>query len=44
MRTYQVWEWKPGEQFRYLLADNPGAIQMALPLVAVAKLLQQGVS
>ncbi|MGD1156197.1 MAG: transposase [Terriglobia bacterium] len=43
-RTYQIREWKAIEQFRSYLADNPGAIQMALPLAEIAQLLRQGVS
>jgi transposase-like protein len=43
-RTYQMREWKAVEQFRSHLSNDPGAIQMVLPLAEIAQLLRQGVS
>ena len=43
-RTHPILERKTIEQFCSHLADNPGAIQMVLPLAGIAQLLQQGVS
>jgi len=43
-RTYQIRELKAIEKFRSHLANDPGVIQMLLPLAEIAQLLRQGVS
>ena len=43
-KTYQIREWKAIEKFRSHLANDPGVIQMLLPLAEIAQLLRQGMS
>ena len=43
-RTYQIRELKAIEKFRSHLANDPGVIQMLLPLAEIAQLLGHGVS
>jgi hypothetical protein len=43
-RTHQISEWKAIEKFRSHLANDPGVIQMLLPLAEIARLLGEGVS
>lgn len=43
-RTYQIQERKAMEKFRSHLANDPGAIQLVLPLAEIAEQLRQGVS
>ena len=43
-RTYQIRELKAIERFRSHLGNDPGVIQMLLPLAEIAQLLRQGVS
>ena len=43
-RTYPIREWKAIERFRSHLSNDPGTIQMVLPLAEIAELLRQGVS
>lgn len=42
-RTYAIQEWKATENFRSHLANDPGTIQMFLPLAEIAQLLRQRV-
>jgi transposase-like protein len=44
MTTYAIHERKAIQKFRSHLTDDPGAIQMVLPLAEIAHLLRQGVS
>ncbi len=43
-RTYQIDERKAIDKFRSHLINDPGAIQMVLPLADIAELLREGVS
>lgn len=43
-RTYPIREWKAIEKFRSHLSNDPGTIQMLIPLAEIAQLLRQGVS
>jgi hypothetical protein len=43
-RTYQIREWKATKRLRSHLANDPGVLQMLLPLAGIAQLLRQGVS